>query len=51
VDLADKKTETGADDNLPALLLDDGQVLAEGPVIIQSVVGKEARPPTHRNCA
>ncbi|CDQ09049.1 protein of unknown function [Acidithiobacillus ferrivorans] len=50
VDLASKKTETGADGNLAALLLDNGQVLTEGPVIIQYVVGKEARPTTHKNC-
>ena len=42
VDLASKKTETGADyaainpdGYVPALLLDDGQVLTEGPAIIQ----------------
>lgn len=42
VDLASKKTETGADYGainpdgyVPALLLDDGQVLTEGPAIIQ----------------
>ena len=42
VDLATKKTETGADYTainsdgyVPALLLDDGQVLTEGPAIIQ----------------
>ena len=42
VDLAIKKTETGADyaainadGYVPALLLDDGQVLTEGPAIIQ----------------
>ena len=42
VDLASKKTETGADyaainadGYVPTLLLDDGQVLTEGPAIIQ----------------
>jgi glutathione S-transferase len=42
VDLASRKTETGADYTavnpdgyVPALLLDDGQVLTEGPAIIQ----------------
>lgn len=42
VDLASKKTETGADyytvnpnGYVPALLLDDGQVLTEGPAIVQ----------------
>ena len=42
VDLVSKKTETGADyaainpdGYVPALLLDDGQVLTEGPAIIQ----------------
>ncbi|MHB1881765.1 MAG: glutathione S-transferase N-terminal domain-containing protein, partial [Acidithiobacillus sp.] len=42
VDLASRKTETGADYTavnpdgyVPALRLDDGQVLTEGPAIIQ----------------
>ncbi len=42
VDLASSKTETGADYRavnpngyVPALLLDDGQVLTEGPAIVQ----------------
>ena len=56
VDLASKKTETGADyaainpdGYVPALLLDDGQVLTEGPAIIQyladRVPGKKLVPP------
>ncbi|MBU2807779.1 glutathione transferase GstA [Acidithiobacillus ferrooxidans F221] len=56
VDLASKKTETGADyaainpdGYVPALLLDDGQVLTEGPAIIQyladRVPDKKLAPP------
>ncbi|WP_319653270.1 glutathione S-transferase N-terminal domain-containing protein [Acidithiobacillus ferridurans] len=47
MDLASKKTETGADyaainpdGYVPALLLDDGQVLTEGPAIIQNLADR-----------
>ncbi|MEN6584436.1 MAG: glutathione transferase GstA [Sulfuricella sp.] len=47
VDLSTKKTETGADyfavnpnGYVPALLLDDGQILTEGPAIVQYLADK-----------
>jgi glutathione S-transferase len=58
VDLATKKTESGADFTkinpngyVPALVLDDGQVMTEGPAIIQHLADrvqeKELAPPAH----
>jgi glutathione S-transferase len=49
VDLKEKKTENGDDftkinpkGQVPALILDSGEVLTEGPVIVQAIADKAA---------